>query len=40
MDFMLTLLGNVALLVLVAVSLAGFATAVACTFAIWFGNRG
>jgi hypothetical protein len=34
-----TLLEDIALLVLVAVSLGGFAAAVAWTFAIWFGHR-
>jgi hypothetical protein len=37
---MLTLLEVIAFVVLVAVSLAGFAAAIAWTFAIWFGNRG
>jgi hypothetical protein len=36
---MLTLLEYIALAVLVAVSLGGFAAAVALTFAIWFGHR-
>jgi hypothetical protein len=30
----------IAVVVLVAVSLVGFAAALACTFAIWFGNKG
>jgi hypothetical protein len=37
---MFTLLEVIAFVVLVAVSLAGFAAAIAWTFAIWFGNRG
>jgi hypothetical protein len=37
---MLMLLEAIAIVVLVAVSLLGFATALACTFAIWFGNKG
>jgi hypothetical protein len=36
---MLTLLEYIAFAVLVAVSLGGFAAAVAWTFAIWFGHR-
>jgi hypothetical protein len=36
---MLTLLEYIAFAVLVAVSLGGFAVAVAWTFAIWFGHR-
>jgi len=39
-DSMLILLEYIALVVLVAVSLGGFAAAVTWTFAIWFGNRG
>jgi len=37
---MLMLLEAIAILVLVAVSLIGFAAALAWTFAIWFGNKG
>jgi hypothetical protein len=37
---MLTFLEALAFVALVAVSLAGFAAALAWTFAIWFGNRG
>lgn len=37
---MLTLLEAIAFVLLVAVSLAGFAAALAWTFAVWFGNRG
>jgi hypothetical protein len=37
---MLTLLQVVAFVILVAVSLAGFAAAIAWTFAVWFANRG
>jgi hypothetical protein len=37
---MLTFLEALAFVALVAVSLAGFAAAIAWTFAIWFGNRG
>jgi hypothetical protein len=37
---MLTLLEFIALAALVVVSLGGFLTAVALTFAIWFGRRG
>jgi hypothetical protein len=37
---MLTLLEAIGLIILVAISLTGFAAAVAWTFAIWFGNRG
>jgi hypothetical protein len=37
---MLTLLQNIALLVLVAVSLGGFAAAMTWMFAVWFGERG
>jgi hypothetical protein len=37
---MLTLLEAIAFVVLVAVSFAGFAAAIAWTLAIWFGNRG
>jgi hypothetical protein len=36
---MLTLLEYIAFAVLVIVSLGGFAAAVACTLAIWFGHR-
>jgi hypothetical protein len=36
---MLTLLEAIAFVILVAVSFAGFAAAVAWTFAIWFGNK-
>jgi hypothetical protein len=37
---MLTVLEAIAFIVLVVVSLAGFAAAIAGTFAVWFGNRG
>jgi len=37
---MVTLLQYVAFAALVVVSLGGFVTAVAWTFAIWFGQRG
>jgi len=37
---MLVLLDAIAILLLVAVSLLGFAAALAWTFAIWFGNKG
>jgi hypothetical protein len=37
---MLTLLEYVALLVLVAVSLGGFAAAMTWMFAVWFGEQG
>jgi hypothetical protein len=37
---MLTLLENVALLVLVVASLGGFAAAMTWMFAVWFGERG
>jgi hypothetical protein len=37
---MVVLFEAIALLILVAVCLAGFAAAVAWTCAIWFGNRG
>jgi hypothetical protein len=37
---MLTLLEYVAFLVLVAVSLGGFAAAMTWMFAVWFGERG
>jgi hypothetical protein len=37
---MLTLLENIALLILVAVSLGGFAAAMTWMFAVWFGERG
>jgi hypothetical protein len=36
---MVTLLEALAFALLVAVSFAGFALAVMCTFAIWFGHR-
>jgi hypothetical protein len=39
-EIMVTLLEAVALLILAAISLTGFAAAVAWTFAVWFGNRG
>jgi hypothetical protein len=39
-EFMLTLLQNIALLVLVVVSLGGFAAAMTWMFAVWFGERG
>jgi hypothetical protein len=37
---MLTLLEALAIVALVAISLAGFAAALALTFALWFGPRG
>jgi hypothetical protein len=37
---MLTLLEYVALVVLVAISLGGFAAAMTWMFAVWFGERG
>jgi hypothetical protein len=37
---MFTLLEAIAFAILVLVSLAGFAAAIAGTFAVWFGNRG
>jgi hypothetical protein len=37
---MLTLLEYVALLLLVAVSLGGFAAAITWMFAVWFGEQG
>jgi flagellar basal body-associated protein FliL len=37
---MLTLLQNIALLVLVVVSLGGFAAAMTWMFAVWFGEKG
>lgn len=37
---MLTLLEAVAFVAILAVSLAGFAAAIAWTFAIWFENKG
>ena len=39
-EFMLTLLQNIALLVLVVLSLGGFAAAMTWMFAVWFGERG
>lgn len=39
LEFMLTLLEYVAFLVLVAVSLGGFAAAMTWMFAVWFGER-
>jgi len=39
-EFMLTLLEYVAFLVLVTVSLGGFAAAMTWMFAVWFGERG
>ena len=36
---MLTLLQVMAFVILVGVCLAGFAAAIACTFAVWFGDR-
>ena len=39
-EFMLTLLQNIAFLVLVVVSLVGFAAAMTWMFAVWFGERG
>lgn len=39
LDVMMTLLESLALLVLVTVSLGGFALAVMGTLAIWFGQR-
>jgi hypothetical protein len=38
-EFMLTLLEDVALLVLVVASLGGFAAAMTWMFAVWFGER-
>jgi hypothetical protein len=40
MTLMLTLLELIAVLSLVAISLAGFVAAVLWSFAIWFGGRG
>jgi len=40
LESMLTLLEAIAFVLLVAISLAGFAAALAWTFAVWFGNRG
>lgn len=40
MDLMFTLLEIIAVLALIVISLAGFAAAVAWSFAIWFGKRG
>jgi len=37
---MLTVLEAMAFVILVAISFAGFAAAVAWTFAIWFGHKG
>jgi hypothetical protein len=37
---MLTLLNGLAIVVLIAMSLAGFTAAVAFTFALWFDRRG
>jgi hypothetical protein len=37
---MLTLLEVIVFVVLVVISLAGFAAAIAGTFAVWFGKRG
>jgi hypothetical protein len=37
---MLTLLNALAMVALIALSLAGFTAAVALTFALWFGPRG
>jgi hypothetical protein len=37
---MLTLLEAVAFILLAAISLTGFAAALAWTFAVWFGNKG
>jgi hypothetical protein len=37
---MLTLLQYIAFLVLVAISLGGFAAAITWIFAVWFGERG
>jgi hypothetical protein len=36
---MLTLLNGLAIVVLIAISLAGFTAAVALTVALWFGRR-
>jgi hypothetical protein len=38
-EFMLTLLESIAFLILVAVSLGGFAAAMTWMFAVWFGER-
>jgi hypothetical protein len=40
LEDMLTLLEALAIVVLVAISLAGFTAAAALTFALWFGRRG
>jgi len=37
---MVMFLEAIAIVVLVAISLIGFAAALACTFAIWFGSKG
>jgi hypothetical protein len=37
---MLTVMEVIAFVVLVVISLAGFAAAIAGTFAVWFGHRG
>jgi hypothetical protein len=40
LEEMLTLLEALAIVALIAISLAGFTAAVAFTFALWFGPRG